>query len=742
MTTLRFEPLAVQIAKLVSIDRLLGADALKNLPAEDLTEPPLPADVQEFMSCYMRVVAAAWQLLGTPPFERLSQLYDRIEEEFMPGGPPLSPVYDSYASQHILGEVPTGVAGETPYTVLVRLTTGHSRYERLNSMARALADAHFDLYRVTSAEGLSADLERVRGGGSLSVRLTGPFLRTGDRMLARVLPFGGALFIADSPYLLRASEAEWLEYLARVTAAEPSASGAKAAADEKRRGPKLTPKQRARLRQSTARQSSPEAAVARHLKHGASERYWLDYIMEGYAGERRGIVYLAGLPDRPATLPHHAEYQPSTAEDVVDDDLPGPSPVELNPMPRLRAALVEIAQREGIVAHMERQLREEGERQGLTQREVADSERLVLTAYATLGARSRQGLTALEHFERERVLSAEERSLVQSLKRGWFSVWRIDRIHLDEALEVLDVLRRKKLRISERSATRQLGLGDLLAGWVCEDERGVLTLEGGVLHVRSMIAPLVTDLVKTLRDATRQAAPGADWRARAAELPPHIILGMRTLREHAPPPELRNTSGHALQLARSRYAVRDPRLARERLSAAFEATEAGHFAWFDAAQTVLASFELSDGALTVRVNSRERLAAAKARLEEALGDAIAPGLDVLDGDIDRELRSAAKGSQASRRQLPELPELPPELAREVHAAILQRIIGTLDQPIDMLKGKTLRQVAKSPATRPDAISWLREQQRILQLNPQMASLDMRPLWDELGLPYQGLETDR
>ena len=134
--------------------------------------------------------------------------------------------------------------------------------------------------------------------------------------------------------------------------------------------------------------------------------------------------------------------------------------------------------------------------------------------------------------------------------------------------------------------------------------------------------------------------------------------------------------------------------------------------------------------------------AAKARLEAALGDAIAPGLDVLDGDIDRELQSAAARGRPKRGQIPDLPELPPDLARQVHAAILQRIIDTLDQPLDMLNGKTLRQAARNAATRPDAISWLREQQRILQLNPQMAGLDMRPLWSELGLPYQGLETDR
>jgi hypothetical protein len=663
----------------------------------------------------------------------------------MPGGPPMSPVYDSYASQHILGEVPTGVAGETPYTVLARLTSGHPRYERLHAMARALADSHQDLYRVTSADGLSAELERVRGGGSLSVRLTGPFLRTGDRVLARVLPFDGAWFIADSPYLLRASEGEWLDYLARATAVGPSSSVARPAVDEKRAGPKLTPKQRARLRQSAARQKARDAAVARHLKHGASERYWLDYIMDAYAGERRGIVYLAGVPDRPETLPHHADYEPSTAG-VVDDDPPTSSPDEHDTMPRLRAALIEIAEREGIVAHMERALREESDRKGLTRADVQDSERPLLTAYYTLGARSGHGLTALEHFQRERVLSPGERSLVEALERGWFSIWRIDRIHLDEALDVLDVLRRKKLRISERSATRQLALGDLLVGWVCQDESGVLTLEGGVLHVRSIMAPLVTDLARTLRDTTRQALPGADWRARAAELPPHIVLGLRVLREHAPLPELRNTSGHALQLARSRYPVRDPRLARERLGAAFEPTGHDSFTWFDAAKTVLASFELRGDALTLRVNSLERLAAAKTRLEQALGDAVAPPLDVLDGDINRELQSAAARRQPARGQptrgpLPDLTELPPELARQVQAAILQRIIATLDQPLDMLKGKTLRQAARNAATRPDAISWLREQQRILQLNPQMSGLDMRPLWSELGLPYQGIDMD-
>jgi hypothetical protein len=742
MTTLRFEPIALQIGKAVSIDRLLGADRLSGAPGEGPDDPALPADVRDFMSCYMRVIAAAWQLLGAPQFARLAQLYERIEEEFMPGGPPMSPVYDSYASQHILGEVPHGVAGETPYTVLARLTVGHARYERLHGIARALAESHFDLYRVTEAEGLSAQLERLRGNGALAVRLTGPFLRNGDRMLARVIPFGAGLFIGDSPYLLRATEVEWLDYLSRSSDPDPNPPPATDDGARARPSPKLTPKQRARLRQqqAAARQKAPDAAVVRLLKHGRSERYWLDYITDGYAGERRGIVYLAGVPDRPETLPHHADYLPSPAEALADDDVSTPRPGELDSMPRLRAALIEIAEREGITARVERELREAFEMQGLPGTDVQPSERPLLTAYCTLGARSKHGLTALEHLERERPPNPEEQPLVESLERGWFSVFRIDRICLDEGLDVLDVLRRKKLRITERSATRQVALGDLIAGWICDDDLGTMTLEGGLLHVRSLIAPLVTDLVKRVRDAARQEMRGAEWRARAAELPPQLILALRMVREHAPVPELRNTSGHALQLARGRYSVRDPGRVRERLAATFESHDGHTFAWQSTSGILLATFELKGDALLVHVNSNERLATAKAHLEEILGDAIARSLDLIEGNLSLEPRSSAPGAPSDAAPT-EPTQLPPELAQQIHSLILQRLASMLDQPIDMFKGKTLRQVARSKATRPDAISWLREQQRILQLNPQMKGLDMRPLWSELNLDYQGLETD-
>jgi hypothetical protein len=85
--------------------------------------------------------------------------------------------------------------------------------------------------------------------------------------------------------------------------------------------------------------------------------------------------------------------------------------------------------------------------------------------------------------------------------------------------------------------------------------------------------------------------------------------------------------------------------------------------------------------------------------------------------------------------------LPPEARARLHGLLLDQVRKRFDEPIPALGNQSLRQAASAPASRPDAVSWLREQERIFRFNPQMEGLDMRPLWRELGLEYQGLDTD-
>jgi len=730
-TVTSLAPSAAQLARSVSLDALFPRGAIEAVlrdhreKGQEPGEAELPEEVKPFFGHYCVVVRAAAQLLGAPAFDSLARFYDDVEEEYMPGGPPQSPVYDSFAMQFVLGSVRRGLGNETPYSVLARLLKRDPSRARLQSMAQSLADARFELYRVKSTGDHRAEIEPVRGGRAIGVRLTGPFLCPGDFGLMRVLSFDNEHFIADSPYLLKASEEDWLDHLARIVV-QQQAPGTTSAPQK---ASKLSSKEQARKRQrdkAKAVRNEPEEVLKRYLQFGLSDRYWFDYVMDAYAGERRGIVFLAGVPDRPELLPHSAEYR-----GAPEPDLP--------PQLAFRQTLLRTAVKEGLLDLALRELRRLADG---AEPQLSPNEQSLLAAYASFGLRSKDGTTVLTRFERSRgaeSVDPEARLFIDNLKSGWFSVLRVDRIRLDEGLEAFDLLRRQKLQINERSATRQLALGDLILGWLCKDSAGTITLEGGLAHVPAFVAPPLMSLIEQLRRAMPPFADELAWKQSAAELPLPLIAGILELRANPPLPELVNTSGDPLELVTGHYRIQDHARVVATLRRELEKNGDGSYAWVDDAGTSLARIELSSGKLRVRVNSRNRLKAAQQRLEAMLGDTIERSLQAHE-DVGQAVR-AHQGQVGKTRPHSSPLELPPEVAAQFHDAVLAKIRSTLDDPIPQFKGKTLRQLARRVEGRPDAISWLREQERILKSNPQLAGLDMRPLWQELALPFQGLETD-
>lgn len=720
---LRFEPIALKLARVVPLDEFVPPDALDEISRSYREEPdhlPLPKHTQEFTTHYMVASRAAFMLLDAPDFARLGRLHELIQEEYTPGGPPMSPVYDSFAIQHVLAEVPIGVAGETPYSVLARLLSRDPKRQRFYEVARSLAESHLDLYRVKHATGLTGELEHARSGATLEVHTAGPFLRADDRLLARVLKFEDRNYISDSPYLLDASIQDWLDYFERVTADAPAPASKATNAKSK-----LTSKQKAKLK-AKQRAATPGDAVVRHLRFGESERFWLDYVMDGYKGVRRGIVYLAAVPDRPELLPHSASYDASAdSGDAQGDE----ANAALPPSFRLREALLAIAGKQRLThqAHtLWSRLSDD------TRRAFEPSERTLFDAYCTFGERNAEGLSALDLFLRHADdADADVKAQAAALKRGWFSVFRIDRVHLDQGLSVLDVLRRRKLEISEQSATRQVATGALLAGWLLEDEHGVLRFEGGIYHVPHLLAEHATALALDLRDEARRQLPGKDWRAQHALIPLQLMTGVRSIVEHFRV-SLANTSGHDLQFATGRYKVLDHARVRAALGREYEPLSQGVWSWSDSEGRKLAMLALQGDKLLIRVNSVERLDAAKAHVERTLGDAVKPQFSSLDGAVEADVDPTRQRKRA---------DIPAEMLPQLQTLLLSQIEAQFDNPLPMFKGKTLRQLARGKQSRADAISWLREQERILRQNPQFPNIDVRPLWRELGLEYQGLDTD-
>lgn len=524
---------------------------------------------------------------------------------------------------------------------------------------------------------------------------------------------------------MKASEQDWLEHLARVVAQQQAPT----AAPRSQKASKVSSKEQARRRQkdkAKAARNEPEEVIKRYLQFGLSERYWLDYVMDAYAGERRGIVFLAGVPDRPELLPHSTEYQGAPEPDAP-------------PQLQFRRALLQTAMKEGL---LDLALRELDRLSGNARAEPSPNEQNLLAAYATFGLRAKDGTTLLSRFERSPAAASvhpEVRSFIDNLKNGWFSVFRVDRIHLDKGLDVFDLLREQKLQITERSATRQLALGDLILSWVCKDSAGTITLEGGLAHVPAFGAPLLVPLVEQIRRAMPAVKDEQDWKLSAAELPLPLIAAIIKLRSNPPLPELVNMSGDPIELVTAHYRIRDHARVVAALPREFTENGDGSYGWVDEAGTSLAHLELSGDKLRVQVNSRKRVKAVQKRLEALLGDAVERSLQAHE-DIGQAMRASKGKAAKAQPQSPPL-EVSPQMAAQVHELVLAKIRSTLDASIPQFKGKTLRQLARNAKTRPDAISWLREQERILKSNPQLAGIDLRPLWEELSLPFQELETD-
>ncbi|HEU4578797.1 MAG TPA: hypothetical protein VFS67_11120 [Polyangiaceae bacterium] len=730
MATLRFEPIASQLAKDLSPALLFPREALERIAQQQLEGlDAWTPELRDFMGHYTELVRAAHSLLDAPQFERLAWLSEELDDEYSPGGPPLSPIYDSYSVQHVLAEVPQGLARETPYSVLARLLSGDTARTRLCDLARCLADSHLDLYQVLRASELESELQPVRGGPAFSAQLTGPFLRTGDLILARVLAFGDSRVIADSPYLLEATQRDWLDYLDRVQRRSQLQQATPESSSPGSSRAKLSSKQAARRRKQqklTAARRTPDEVVAAHLKYGADERFWPEFIMDGYAGERNGIVRLAGVPDRAESLPHGQHFTGVEEED------------EVPAMHRVRLRVTAIAREQGILEREKRALAEAARKLGVDQLQLHAGDEFLLRAYCTLGARSDHGATALELVGQEHDLAPDERMAIASIQGGRFAVLHVRHIQLDEGIDAVDVLRSRKVHIRERSATRQLGLGDLVLGWICDEGTGDCTLEGGVLHVPALVAQWVSDTALRLWNERRAEVPREAPEQRAIEIVIPLLAHIQWLRKNPPLPALYNTHGEPLQLATARYAVLDLGRARTGLQKIFHPRDEDRFTWLDHGDVSLAEIELSNSNLTVRVNSLERLGAAKERIEAELGDAVRATLGTLDGDSDA-LHARAREAGAIEPPL-DLASQPAEVVEQLHGMLLEQIKRNFDTPIPAFKGRSLRQVARSKFSA-DAVSWLREQERILKTNPQLKALDMRPLWQDLGLEYRGLQSD-
>jgi hypothetical protein len=383
--------------------------------------------------------------------------------------------------------------------------------------------------------------------------------------------------------------------------------------------------------------------------------------------------------------------------------------------------------------------------------------------------------------------SAGNRRYMEALRGSCMSLYEVSGIVPGQFFLARDLLRGgEPIQVSEHSATKSLKVWDKIGARIVEVS-GKNILAGGLLPFRPSAATLLMDELKAARTqarrefrkltreaqlprATREDGQIADllFMATAAPLFSNIWLddALASALDQSLPTIL-NSDGDEVAFCRVRLPLRSKGAAaeiRERLRTvpAFQEENEGFWNWIeprqpvkrgssgkpasksspgegrslrvtlDTGDTVLGTIELTDKALLLEANSRERAKSGQAILADLAGALVGPALTEIetldqvvagrDGDVHQDKAS----------------DLPVELQTElVHGALTDHYRKTLDEPIPALGDLSPRAAAQTGAGRRKVVDWLKhienQSKSGRQPDDPMASYDFAWLWRHLGL---------
>ena len=218
------------------------------------------------------------QMTQSPAMSRFVDLVGNAEEEYLPSGPPMSPLTTSYFTCWALFDACIGASRETIGTCTIAMASEIGLAPHLLRLIKAMQESRMGFYVLQGFEADCAVLrEMVTGIECRAIVPSGHRGDQGELWLVRVLPppmpGSSPHVVFTTPYLiLRPGPEEWIAYFARTL-------------------PKIDP-------------ANTQRAYKILMKYGPERNYWNDYIFEAYVNHRTEVVFIAGLPDVEESRPH------------------------------------------------------------------------------------------------------------------------------------------------------------------------------------------------------------------------------------------------------------------------------------------------------------------------------------------------------------------------------------------------------------------------------------------------------
>jgi hypothetical protein len=290
----RPQPIAAKLKKMIDRYRKrkvidLRAVAKANSDAEDLQRSIVKReDLTDYHPAHALYVYAenqmsviAEQLSALKELARFERLISAAEEEYMPGGPPMSPLTKSFFVCWSLFDACAGLGDETIGSVITAIGSTIGLDPELRRIFEILHTSRMGIY---AHEGINDDgtvclRELVTSEILSAVPTSGYKGQRGElwyvRLLPPPVPEAKEYIVFTTPYqLVMTGEDEWNAYFRRTLSVGPT---------EKRIG-----------------------EYERLMKFGPNRNYWNEFVFEAYVNHRSDVIFLKGLPDIAASRPHSA----------------------------------------------------------------------------------------------------------------------------------------------------------------------------------------------------------------------------------------------------------------------------------------------------------------------------------------------------------------------------------------------------------------------------------------------------
>lgn len=200
------------------------------------------------------------------------------EEEYLPAGPPMSPLTASFFTSWAFFDMRIGNSSDTLATCLIEANDIVCLNSNQLHALKNMQASRMGIYEHAGNDGVLLRLRELITDDDLECRCASGYKgRKGELWYVRVLP---ALPDLDSyhtffttPYILiEASKAGWVTFLRRTML--------------------------------QVKASDERTALDRLMKFGLNSNYWNEFVLKAYSHHQTEAVFLAGIPDLQATLPH------------------------------------------------------------------------------------------------------------------------------------------------------------------------------------------------------------------------------------------------------------------------------------------------------------------------------------------------------------------------------------------------------------------------------------------------------